>query len=200
MTPEQKQNEVDSLQENIKNSEENSEQMMNECDDQSAKCDEEVQDLDALTRKIAVLEASLAEQKNKEQESVLRLKAESDNQRKRMQKEIEDARKFSIQRFIESLLPVIDSLEMGAQAEGDVAQIKQGFDLTLEQFQKVMAQFNLQAVGEENEVFNPEFHQAVAQQNSEKHENNHIMTVMQKGYVLNGRVIRAAMVMVCKKS
>lgn len=132
------------------------------------------------------------------QDQILRMKADMDNQRRRYEKQVEDAHKYSVQKFAESLLPVVDSLEMGLQAEGDLDSIRQGMDLTLKQFASVMEKFKLEAVGVEGEVFDPAKHQAVAQQPSPDHENNTIMNVMQKGYTLSGRTIRPAMVMVCK--
>ncbi len=131
-------------------------------------------------------------------ERSLRLQADMDNQRRRFEKQVEDAHKFSVQRFAEGLLPVIDSLEMGMQAEGSVEKIREGMDLTLKQFSSVMEKFNLEAVGEAGEQFNPELHQAVGMQPSPEHEDNTVLTVMQKGYTLSGRTIRPAMVMVCK--
>lgn len=128
----------------------------------------------------------------------LRLQADMDNQRRRFEKQVEDAHKFSVQRFAESLLPVIDSLEMGMQAEGSVEKIREGMELTLKQFNTVMEKFNLEPVGEVGEQFNPELHQAVGMQPSPEHEDNTVLTVMQKGYILSGRTVRPAMVMVCK--
>ena len=132
-------------------------------------------------------------------EQVLRMKAEAENQRRRAEKQVEDARKYALQRFVESLLPVRDSLEMGLQAEGDVESIREGMDLTLKQFTSVMEKFNVETVNPLSEPFNPELHQAVAMQSSEDFDNNVVMDVMQKGYTLNGRVVRPAMVVVCKK-
>ena len=131
-------------------------------------------------------------------ERSLRLQADMDNQRRRFEKQVEDAHKFSVQRFAEGLLPVIDSLEMGMQADGSVEKIREGMDLTLKQFSSVMEKFNLEPVGEVGEQFNPELHQAVGMQPSPEHEDNAVLTVMQKGYTLSGRTIRPAMVMVCK--
>ena len=131
-------------------------------------------------------------------ERSLRLQADMDNQRRRFEKQVEDAHKFSVQRFAEGLLPVIDSLEMGMQADGSVEKIREGMDLTLKQFNSVMEKFNLEPVGEVGDQFNPELHQAVGMQPSPEHEDNTVLTVMQKGYTLSGRTIRPAMVMVCK--
>lgn len=148
-----------------------------------------------LAQQVAALQASVDEK----QDQLLRLKADLDNQRRRTTKQVEDAHKFAAQKFVEGILPVIDSLEMGMQAEGDLEQIRQGMDLTLKQFESVMERFKIEAVNPVNEPFNPELHQAMSMQASPDHDNNTVMAVMQKGYTLNGRVVRPAMVMVCKK-
>lgn len=129
----------------------------------------------------------------------LRAQAELANQRRRAEKQVEDAHKYAVQKFVESLIPVIDSLEMGLQAQGDVEQIREGMRLTLKQFESVMEKFNIQSIGQPGEVFNPEHHQAMSMQPHPDYNNNTVSMVMQKGYLLHGRVVRPAMVMVCKK-
>jgi molecular chaperone GrpE len=130
----------------------------------------------------------------------LRLQAEMDNLRKRSTKQVEDAHKFASQKIVEALLPVIDSLEMGMQAEGDLDSIREGMNLTMQQFESVMEKFSIAVVNPLGEVFNPDLHQAMSMQPCENQENNTISMVMQKGYTLSGRLIRPAMVMVCKNS
>ena len=130
----------------------------------------------------------------------MRLQAEMDNLRKRSQKQISDAHKFASQKIVEALLPVVDSLEMGMQAEGNLDSIREGMDLTMKQFTGVMEKFNIEAVDPKGEEFNPELHQAMSMQPCDDQENNTISMVMQKGYTLSGRLIRPAMVMVCKNS
>lgn len=132
-------------------------------------------------------------------EQFLRAQAELANQRRRSDKQVEDAHKYAAQKFVEALIPVIDSLEMGAVAEGDVGQIREGMLLTLKQFESVMEKFNIEAVGRPGDAFNPEHHQAISLQPHPEFDNNAVSLVMQKGYLLNGRVVRPAMVMVCKK-
>ncbi len=158
--------------------------------------DVEAAELDVEQLQQALVAAQAKAEENWERS--LRLQADMDNQRRRFEKQVEDAHKFSVQRFAESLLPVIDSLEMGMQAEGSVEKIREGMDLTLKQFQTTLEKFKLEAVGEVGEQFNPELHQAVGMQPSPEHENNTVLNVMQKGYTLSGRTIRPAMVMVCK--
>ena len=132
-------------------------------------------------------------------EQLLRSQAELANQRRRAEKQVEDAHKFAAQKFLESIIPVIDSLEMGVQAEGDIAQIREGMQLTLKQFETVMEKFNIASIGKPGDAFNPEHHQAMSMQPHPDFANNTVSMVMQKGYLLNGRVVRPAMVMVSKK-
>ena len=144
------------------------------------------------------LEAAQAKA-NENWELYLRGQAESDNQRRRYEKQVEDAHKFSVQRFAEAILPVADSLEMGMQAQGDADSLRQGMDLTLKQFESVMEKFKMEAINPLGQPFNPEQHQAVGMQPHPDYDNNTVSLVMQKGYILNGRTIRPAMVMVSKK-
>jgi molecular chaperone GrpE len=134
------------------------------------------------------------------EDKFLRLQAEMDNLRKRSAKQVEDAHKYSSQKIIEALLPVVDSLEMGMSAEGDLDSIREGMGLTMKQFEGVMEKFNIVAVDPKGEVFDPNLHQAMSMQPCPDQENNTISMVMQKGYTLHGRLIRPAMVMVCKNS
>ncbi|PWI34516.1 nucleotide exchange factor GrpE [Vibrio albus] len=154
---------------------------------------------------IAQLEAALllSEAKVKEQQdSVIRAKAEVENMRRRTEQEIDKARKYALNKFSEELLPVIDNLEraiQAADAENEaVKPILEGVELTHKTFVDVVAKFGLKEINPEGEAFNPEYHQAMSIQESPEHEPNTVIFVMQKGYELNGRVIRPAMVMVAK--
>ena len=131
-------------------------------------------------------------------ETVLRMKADLDNQRRRCEKQVEDAHKYAAKKFIEELLPVADSMEMGMAAEGDVEQIREGVALTKKVFDTAMEKFGLEAVDPLGEKFNPDLHQAMAMQPSGEYEEGHVSAVMQKGYTLNGRIVRPAMVIVVK--
>ena len=160
---------------------------------------------DETDAKIAQLEAALlsSEAKVKEQqESVLRAKAEVENMRRRSEQEIDKARKYALNKFSEELLPVIDNLERAIQAAGAENEVikpfLEGVELTHKTFVEVVSKFGLKEINPEGEVFNPEMHQAMSIQESPDHEANTVMFVMQKGYELNGRVIRPAMVMVAK--
>ncbi len=162
-------------------------------------------ELDDADSKIAQLEAALlaSEAKVKEQQdSVLRAKAEVENMRRRTEQEIDKARKYALNKFSEELLPVIDNLEraiQAADAENEIVKpILEGVELTHKTFIDVVTKFGLSEINPEGEAFNPELHQAMSIQESPDHEPNTVMFVMQKGYELNGRVIRPAMVMVSK--
>lgn len=154
---------------------------------------------------VAELEAALAAsqaQVKEQQDSVLRAKAEVENMRRRSEQEIDKARKYALNKFAEELLPVIDNLERALQAANPedemVKPILEGVDMTHKSFVDTVAKFGLVAINPEGEAFNPELHQAIGMQESPDHDSNTVMIVMQKGYELNGRVIRPAMVMVAK--
>ncbi|ENY3836611.1 nucleotide exchange factor GrpE [Vibrio vulnificus] len=163
------------------------------------------EEADESAAKIAELEAALlaSEARVKEQQdSVLRAKAEVENMRRRTEQEIDKARKYALNRFAEELLPVIDNLEraiQAADAESEaVKPLLEGVELTHKTFVDVVSKFGLKEINPEGLPFNPEWHQAMSIQESPDHESNTVMFVMQKGYELNGRVIRPAMVMVAK--
>ncbi|WP_100752778.1 nucleotide exchange factor GrpE [Vibrio salilacus] len=162
-------------------------------------------ELDEKEAKIAQLEAALLSSEAKvqeQQDSVLRAKAEVENMRRRSEQEIDKARKFALNKFAEELLPVIDNLERAIQAADTeneaIKPLLEGVELTHKTFADVVSKFGLKEINPEGEAFNPELHQAMSIQESPDHEANTVMFVMQKGYELNGRLIRPAMVMVAK--
>ncbi len=183
------------------------ETVIEEMDAQAVGSDADIDwnDEDESTAKIAELEAALIKSQatvKDQQDSVLRAKADVENMRRRNEQEMEKARKFAIERFAGDLLPVMDNLERAVQS-GDkeneaVKPMLEGVELTLKTFIDTLGKFNLKEINPEGEVFNPEFHQAMSIQESADHEPNTVMIVMQKGYELNGRVLRPAMVMVSK--
>ncbi len=133
----------------------------------------------------------------------LRLQAELDNLRKRAERDVANAHKFGLEKIISELLPVKDSLEMGiaAAAEGgsiDPAKLMEGSELTLKMLGDTLGKFSVVEVNPQGEKFNPEFHQAMSMQPREDVEPNTVVAVVQKGYLLNDRLIRPAMVMVAK--
>jgi len=158
-----------------------------------------VDDID-MVESLQQAEARLAEA----QEQILRLKAEMENQRRRSAREVENAHKYALERFVQELLPVIDSLEMGrdaAMAEGaTLEKLQEGTDLTLKMLLSTIEKFGIKAVHPQGEPFDPELHQAMSMQESAEHAPNTVMNVMQKGYLLNDRLVRPAMVVVSRNS
>lgn len=132
----------------------------------------------------------------------LRLKAEMENFRRRSERELENAHKYGVEKFATELLGVRDSLEMGLNAASgdvvDVAKLREGGELTLKLLGQVFERFGVHAVDPVGERFDPAYHEAMAMQERADVEPNTILTVVQKGYTLNGRLIRPAMVIVSK--
>jgi molecular chaperone GrpE len=133
-------------------------------------------------------------------EMVIRARAESENLKKRHSRELENVHKFAIEKFVNELLPVRDSMELGLTAaqdeSADVTKLVEGTELTLKLLTDVMGKFGIEEINPVGEPFNPEFHQAMAMQPSSDVEPNTVLTVVQKGYTLNERLVRPAMVMV----
>lgn len=158
--------------------------------------------VDPRDERIAELEASLAELQQRERDSLLRAKAEMENVRRRSELDVEKAHKFALERFAGELLPVIDNLEraldMADKANSELAPTIEGIELTLKSLLDAVRKFGLDVVSDTHVPFNPEVHQAMTMLESDEHQPNHVMMVMQKGYTLNGRLIRPAMVAVSK--
>jgi molecular chaperone GrpE len=133
-------------------------------------------------------------------EMVIRARAETENLIKRQARELENAHKYAIDKFVSELLPVRDSMEMGLSASreqtADLAKIIEGTELTLKLLTDVMAKFGIKEINPEGQAFNPEYHQAMAMQPTNDVEPNTVITVIQKGYTLNDRLVRPAMVLV----
>jgi len=133
---------------------------------------------------------------------VVRLQADMENLRKRSERDLENAHKYALDRFANELLPVRDSLEMGLaafDAEGaDRDKLREGVALTLQMLTTALDKAAINEVNPQNERFDPDFHQAMSMQERADVEPNTVVTVVQKGYTLNGRLIRPAMVIVSK--
>ncbi len=155
--------------------------------------------------RIAELEAALLASEAKAKDAVdasLRARAEGENVRRRSEQEIDKARKFALNKFAEGLLPVIDNMEraieMSDKNDEAIKPMLEGVELTLKTMTDTVEKFGLKQINPVGEAFNPEYHQAMSIQESAEHAPNTVMLVMQKGYELNGRVVRPAMVMVSK--
>ncbi len=183
---------------------EQNEELEQDLQSQEVDVEEQNQAEDPLEEAIArvqELEAQLAETAKKEQDLLLRTRAEIDNIRRRTEQDVEKAHKFALEKFAKDILNTIDNLERAlatpANTEDEtVKALFDGVELTLKELLATVARFGVEPVGVVGEVFNPDLHQAISMQPMEGFETNQITTVLQKGYLLNGRVIRPAMVMV----
>jgi len=151
----------------------------------------------ALLKQLEETQAQVQENFDK----ALRTQAEMDNLRKRTARDVENARKFALEKFAGELLAVRDSLELGldaARGETDVDKIREGTELTLKMLVQVMEKFGIEALEPQGERFDPDKHQAMSMQENAELEPNTVMAVLQKGYLLNERLLRPAMVVVTK--
>jgi molecular chaperone GrpE len=134
----------------------------------------------------------------------VRVTAELENTRRRAERDLEAARKFSLERFVAELLPVRDSLELGIDAAGDaqtdVAKLHEGMQLTLRMLGEAMQKFGVERIDPQGSPFDPNLHQALSVQPRDDVPPNTVVVVVQKGYALNGRLVRPAMVMVSRPS
>ncbi|WP_369944214.1 nucleotide exchange factor GrpE [Xanthomonas medicagonis] len=129
----------------------------------------------------------------------LRERADLENQRKRIARDVEQARKFANERLLGDLLPVFDSLDAGLAAAGsEPSPLRDGLELTYKQLLKVAADNGLTLLDPTGQPFNPEHHQAISQAEAEGVAPGHVMQVFQKGYLLNDRLLRPALVVVAK--
>lgn len=164
--------------------------------EESSEKSEEESAVDSLSK----LEVQLEEMRDQ----VLRHQAEVQNVKRRAEQDVEKARKYALERFCNELLPIVDSLEMAILSaspdQEDSESILKGVKLTLKMFVDTLAKFNLEQIDPEGEPFDPKSHQAVSMVENNEVEPNTVLSVMQRGYVLSGRLIRPAMVVVSKAS
>ncbi len=173
--------------------------------------DDILDEMDETEGKIEEIESEIAEKQQdlstevtKLKEEIMRMRAEADNVRKRNARDLDNLRKFSIDKFAKSLIPVADSMdkELEACAKDDiqmtVEQMIEGTIMTQKVLLKVLADNGVEVINPEGEKFNPEFHEAMTQIPNPDLAPNTIVDVFQKGYLLNGRLIRPAMVVVSK--
>lgn len=159
-------------------------------------------EVDPRDERIAQLEAELAQSQTGVRDAQLRAQAEIENIRRRAEMDVEKAHKFALEKFANELLPVIDSLERALEVankeDPQLASMIEGIELTLKGLLGAVRKFGVEVVGETGVPFNPEVHQAMSMMESEEFEPNQVMLVMQRGYTLNGRLLRPAMVAVAK--
>ncbi len=156
-------------------------------------------------QEVARLTDALAQAEAKAQENwdlAVRARAELDNVQKRAKRDIEHAHKYALEQFAKELLPVIDSLEHGlaaaTESEHEAESLQQGMELTLKMLLDMCKKFSIEQLSPENEAFNPSLHEAMTAQPAEDVEPNTVLTVIQKGYTLHGRLLRPARVIVSK--
>lgn len=133
-------------------------------------------------------------------EQVLRAVAEAQNTRRRAEKDVTSARQFALERFVKDLVPVLDNLERAlgsvAEEDGEADPMREGVELTLKSLNDVLKRFGVEPVDPLGEPFDPRFHEAISMLANPAAEPNSVLEVVQKGYTLNGRLVRAAMVVV----
>ena len=156
-------------------------------------------DPDQLQEKLTAAELAA----EKARDDLLRVQAEMQNLRRRTEQDVERAHKYGIEKFSTELLVVADNLERALNSASEskdesAKAILDGVSLTLKSLNDCFAKFSIEAVDPLGEPFDPQLHQAIATQESPDSEPNSVIEVIQKGYTLNGRVIRPAMVMVSK--
>lgn len=158
--------------------------------------------LKAKDARIAELEQELQIAKKNESEAMIRARAEIDNVRKRVEQDVDKARKFALEKFSNELLPVIDNLERALEStDKDNPQhqaMVEGLELTLKSFLDTVKKFGIEVINTQDSQLNPDLHQAISMVESPEHQSGQIVNTIQKGYTLNGRLIRPAMVTVAK--
>ncbi|HIQ39793.1 MAG TPA: nucleotide exchange factor GrpE [Sulfurivirga caldicuralii] len=169
---------------------------------------EVIEDLEAAEEQVSAdLEQALQEarrQADEHQEKLLRVMAEMENLRRRTRLDVENAHKFALEKFVNALLPVVDSLEMGIEAarkEGaTVETLREGMEMTLKMLIDVLAEFGVARIDPQGEPFDPQRHEAMTMVPSAEHAPNEVIEVIQKGYSLNERLVRPARVIVSKEA
>lgn len=181
----------------------------NKQDQQAPEAPEEViEDLEQAEQRVEnELEQALEEarrQADEHHEKLLRVMAEMENLRRRTRMDVENAHKFALEKFVNALLPVVDSLEMGIEAAGKegatVETLREGMEMTLKMLIDVLADFGVERIDPKGEAFDPQKHEAMTMVPSAEHDPNTVMDVIQKGYSLNERLVRPARVIVTKEA
>ena len=166
-------------------------------DAQSENSDAESTDteLNALRAQLSEMEASYAELRD----NVLRERADLENQRRRLQRDLEQARRFANEKLLNELLPIYDGLERGLAVEtADVVAVREGISLTLKELLRIAGNNGLVQVDPLGQPLDPERHHAVSMVDAPDSAPNTVVSVLQKGYVLNDRLLRPALVAVAK--
>lgn len=152
-------------------------------------------EIETLSAQLGDAEKTIVDLKD----AMLRERADIENQRRRLQRELDQARRFANERLLRELLPVCDNLEHGLAADTDnAAALREGMQLTLKSLNKAVSDHGLEIIDPVGQPFDPELHQAMGMVPTREQAPDTVVTVMQKGYVLNERLLRPALVMVAK--
>ncbi|MCP3674616.1 MAG: nucleotide exchange factor GrpE [Gammaproteobacteria bacterium] len=157
----------------------------------------EEQSIEDLQKELAEVQAKVAEY----WDQVVRSKAEMENIKRRATRDVENARKYSVEKFASDLLPVVDSLEQGIETSmnaTDISTLREGMEMTTKMLISTLEKQGLIQVHPRGEKFNPEYHEAMAMLESPDIAEDHVINVFQKGYQLNGRLVRPARVVVSR--
>ena len=170
-------------------------------DEQAQEDTEELDELQSLRTELEQAQAKVEENWS----FYLSARAEVDNIKKRAERDVQNAHKFALDKFSNELLPVVDSLERALETAAPSSEdaskaMHEGIELTLKMFLDVLKKFNVEQLNPVGEPFDPQFHEAMAMQESQDTEPGTVLAAIQKGYVLNGRLVRPAMVVVSKAS
>jgi len=175
--------------------------------EKDAEGNEDTVEMEVSKEDMAAAEARLQEAETRAQDNwdkAVRAQAELENVRRRAERDLENAHKYALEKFFLELLPVKDSLEMGLEAakgeNADLARLVEGTELTHKMLEDLMIKFGICDIHPLDEPFNPELHQAMSLLESPDKEPNTVVAVMQKGYTLNDRLIRPAMVVVSRQA
>lgn len=158
---------------------------------------EDIQDSEKELSEIEILQ----KKHDENYDALLRTTAEIENIKKRSQKEVENAYKYSTESILQEIIPIYDSLSLSCNLSDEKTtkeQLDQGNKLLLSMFQKIFEKNNIEEINPQGESFNPEFHQAISTIENNNEKNDKITEVVQKGYLLNNRVIKPALVIVIK--
>ena len=158
---------------------------------------EDIQDSEKELSEIEILQ----KKHDENYDALLRATAEIENIKKRSQKEVENAYKYSTESILQEIIPIYDSLSLSCNLSDEKItkeQLDQGNKLLLSMFQKIFEKNNIEEINPQGESFNPEFHQAISTIENNNEKNDKITEVVQKGYLLNNRVIKPALVIVIK--
>jgi molecular chaperone GrpE len=168
-------------------------------DDKEQSSPVDIANQEELTGKLTAAEKKV----NEHWERILRMQAENENALRRAERDVSNAHKYALEKFVDALLPIVDSLELSianlpTETNASVHAILEGVDLTLKMFYAALEKFGVKQVNPLAEPFNPEFQQAISVQVDPNLKPNTVTAVLQKGYTLNNRLIRPALVVVSK--